>query len=212
MFNSNNEFITHVLDYQGIPYEEPFDQVEYNQRVFIPLFKEALLECQKLVDFSNMRSSSFYTLQQGTNYVTLGTNIKYIHSVIDNETGDLIQFGSPYANEASQYQQGKPQFYYFADNEGKIYFDKIADREYKFIIIAYKFDLDSDPHFILQEAPELLRACFLAKLMLYLGKTNEWRIFLEQFYSLAKLQEGIEKQKKYIETRFKLNWNYNGWW
>ena len=212
MFATNADFITHVLDYQGIPYEEPFNDVEFNQKVFIPLFKEALLECQKLIDFSKMRHSENIVLSTGSNAINLGTNVKYIHSVIDSETGNLLQFGYPYAFESSQFLHGKPQAYYFSDADGKLYFNKIADKNYEFIVIFYKFDLDSDPHFILQEAPELLKTAFIAKLMLYLGRINEWKVFMDQFYMLAKLQQGMEKQKEYIGTRFKLDWNYNGWW
>lgn len=212
MFSKNVDFIKYVLDFNGIPYEEPFEEIEFNQRVFIPLFKETLLECQKLIDFSKMRKEAEYVLTENSHSIEIGQNVKYIYSVIEKDTGQILKFGFPYAKISSQFLEGKPTVYYFSDADGKIYFNKIADKDYHYIIIFYAFDLEEDPHFILQEAPELLKTGFLAKLMLYVGKIAEWRVFMETFYSLAKIQKGFEKQKEFLTTRINLDWPYSGWW
>lgn len=211
MFSTNVDFIKYCLDYLNIPFEEPFDEVEYNQRIFVPLFKESVLECQKLIDFAGMRREVQKPLSANSNFILLEKDIKYVQNVIDLETKTLLK-GFEYSQISSQFLTGRPQVYYFDDATGRLYFDKIADRDYSFYVIYYKFDLDSDPHFILSEAPELLKDVYMSKLALYVGDMDKWQAFMKKFYEMARLQQGLERQKEMINTRFDLKWNYDGWW
>ncbi len=211
MFTSNAEFIKFCLEYLSIPFEEPFDEVEYNQRIFVPLFKESLLECQKLIDFAGMRGEVQKTLPANSNFFLLDRDVKYIQSVIDLELKKTL-VGFEYSQVSSSFLQGRPRAFYFDDKTGNLYFDKVADRDYEFYVIYYRFDLESDPHFILFESPELLKDLYMSKLMLYVGDLEKWQSFLQKFYSSAKLQQGMERQKEMIQTRFNLKWNYSGWW
>ena len=211
MFTSNADFIKHCLDYLNIPYEEPFTEIDYNQKIFIPLFKEALLECQKLVDFSGMRKELVIKLPAGSNYVFLDKDVKYFQAVIDYQTKTELP-GYIYSQITSDFQEGPPTAYYFDDNTGNLYFNHRADKDYKYYVIYYKFDLTSDPHFILNEAPELLKVMFMGKLYLYVGEIDKWVGCVKYSQDLAKLQRGLEKQKEMVKTTIRINWNYTGWW
>ena len=212
MWKSNDEYIQHILKFAGVPYEEPLSLSTFYNSVYKPLFQEALLEIQKFINFSFMRKEGEFVLPAGKSSINLNTkNIKFIQAVFRKGSNKVLE-GFEYAKYAGSLLVGNPTAYYFDDNAMTIYFNATPIEDIVYRIIYYEYDLDSDPHPVLNEAPEVLKYLYLAKIYLHLGEYDKYENAYQKYIALCKLEDGLEKIKKTRTTLLKLKHGYESWW
>lgn len=209
MFNTNVDFIRHCLTIAGIPYEEPFYEVEYNKN-FLNLFKEAVYELQKLVDFAFMYDTVEVNLPAGEYEVYIGKDVKYILDVYHSNGIRLKNLADIFYYV--DFKEGVPLFYVFNDSKGVLVFDKKAKEDYTLKVRYVRYILEEDPHPLLFEAPEVLKHCFLYKVYFFIGDLEKCKLSYQYYLERAKLEMGLEKQKRAITTKIGLKWVYDGLW
>jgi len=212
MWAKNEEYIKHVLTFAGVPFEEPLNLSTLFNTVFLPNFKEAILEVQKQINFSFMRNEIDITLPAGSSSVRLNTpHVKFIQAIFPRGSKFPLE-GFDYAKYTGSLVTGNPSAFYYDDNNMTIYFNKIPMEDITYRVILYRYDLDSDPHPILQEAPEILKYLYLSKIFLQLGEHDKYEASYAKFIALSQREQALEKVKKARSTILKVYHGYEGWW